>query len=206
MSKTGKESVLRCFIAWQFDAESLGRLDALQTALQYLVSGKSKLDPEGNYLRYVKPTNFHITALFLGDLFPEQVHAAAEALTEARRSWEFPIRLPVSRITGFPSGKKARVIVLSLDDPGALLEEQHRQLSLDFARRGLPFDAKALRPHVSLAYVRKQAPRGFQAAIAGDSELPLLHTRHGRFSLGIRAVELISSRLQSGGSDYRIIC
>lgn len=114
--------------------------------------------------------NLHLTLAFLGEVGEEQVAAAGEAVREvaaSRRGWS--IEWTATGV--FPATSRPRVLWLGVG-PNRDLDVTHRALREALAARGLPVDARAFHPHLTLARVR----RGEVGAQRRDQVLAHLET------------------------------
>jgi 2'-5' RNA ligase len=134
--------------------------------------------------RYQPPENYHVTMLFLGEVSAIQLQSARE-IGEAQRIECFPLRFD-----RWEYWKDARAVVAaSADRPPSLLSLR-AALAGGLAQRGVPFDDKPLRPHVTVARKLAQAP-----------VLPEVSEITGAF----RAFSLVSSVTAMGGSVYTVV-
>jgi len=148
--------------------ESLGRWQAAQ----------------GLPLRWSHPEGLHLTLAFLGarPLAALPLLGSLGAAVAGRHP-AFP--LSTTRLGGFPEGRPARVLWLGLA-PAPALTALASDLRAHLARADETFDAKAFRPHVTLARLpAPRSPDGFPSPeptswIAG--ELVLFESRpQGRY-------------------------
>jgi 2'-5' RNA ligase len=70
------------------------------------------------------------------------------------------------------------------------------------AAAGLPFDARGFAPHITLAYVRRKAPRGeVRAFLESQGRQPGIDGN----GLALKGLNLLVSTLAPGGSVYRVV-
>jgi RNA 2',3'-cyclic 3'-phosphodiesterase len=159
----------RCFIALAPDTATRNALAAI---------------PVSANTRRVPYEQLHLTVTFIGSLTIEQAGGLAEALTEHSA----PLTsTPVTRVEHWPGAMHPRLTVASLamTDEFVRLDWGVRSLMI---KLGLPVDARAFRPHITLArFGRKtgaaehpaQAPAGllvhFESLVLYSSTL----ARHG---------------------------
>ena len=128
---------MRLFLAFPNDVSAAQRLSAIQT----------RLDAGGVPGRLVPETQWHVTAVFLGERAPDEVDGVCRITAAAwrRRQGHVPDSVPLDRITTFPPGRNPRVLVLAgrADDRW---QRWHRDLAraLDAPR------SASLIPHVTL--------------------------------------------------------
>jgi 2'-5' RNA ligase len=166
------DSWKRCFIALAPDAVSRDALAALD------------VPPNARRVPYEQ---LHLTVAFIGVL----PALACETLARGLREHAVPIPpAPVTKIECWPSRMHPRlmVAVLAMSDAFVALDWRVRSLMFD---AGLPLDARAFRPHITLARFARDATC---ATLAGDAPaLPPL-----RFT----SLVLYSSTLARQGARY----
>lgn len=98
----------------------------------------------------------HLTLAFLGVRTSDAATglAGAGVAVAARHP---PLRLRTTALGGFPEGDRARVLWLGLGHDPAL-EALAEDLRAVLADRGEAFDAKAFRPHITLARFKRPHP------------------------------------------------
>ncbi len=169
---------LRLFVALDLPGEARGALAAFRDAAA---------DPV--VWRPLGEGSFHVTLAFLGHRVEEEVGRVAEVLG-ALPAWE-PLRLALADGLLLPP-RRARVLTVSLADPGGGLAALQAAVSDGLARAGLyEPEARPFRAHVTVARLRSgaRAPRSLDAAPEPVS-----------FTGG--AVTLYRSRLARGGAVY----
>ncbi len=109
--------------------------------------------------RWSRPEGLHQTLAFLGARPPEALSGLWELASDvAGRHGVF--ELQTAGLLGFPRSQAARVLGLRLE-PSSALEALAADLRGLLEASGQPFDAKPLRPHLTLA--RFQSPRPVMA-------------------------------------------
>jgi 2'-5' RNA ligase len=165
----------RCFVALEPDRATRDALTAL---------------PVRPPARPVPYGQLHLTVTFIGALSWERGAALGDALAAQ------PVPLgpaPVMRIEHWPRATHPRLTVatLAMSDEFVALDWRIRSLMLDL---GLPVDARAFRPHVTLARFRRDA------AVAGRApEVP------ANLVARFEALTLFSSALAPGGAKHRAL-
>ena len=114
------------------------------------------LSPDLDGLRRVDPAILHFTLVFLGQV-PEERLADVRAAVEAAVAGQGPFAVAVRSVGRFPARGPARIVWAGAPEATATLARLGAGLRSELERRGLPFDAKALHPHVTLARVREEA-------------------------------------------------
>ena len=149
-------------------------------------------------VRWVTPATMHVTLRFLGDTEEERVPALTELVTRLGEATPRGIEVSSTSLLAFPNAKRARVLVLHLDEGGAISElarvAERNVTALGFAR-----EERAFRPHLTLGRLREPADlRGLFATLSAPmagghltaltlykSDLgpqPAVHTPIARFS------------------------
>jgi 2'-5' RNA ligase len=123
--------------------------------------------PDVPQLRRVGADLLHFTLAFLGSLPDERVSDVTEALSDAARGAP-PFYVRIDEVGRFPANGGPRVVWVGPRDPAtaSAIVELGAAVRAGLVRREIPFDAKALRPHVTLARVRDGASREEERAIA----------------------------------------
>ncbi|WP_322015325.1 RNA 2',3'-cyclic phosphodiesterase [Paraburkholderia sp. J12] len=166
----------RCFIALAPDAASRDALAALDVPLN---------------ARRVPYAQLHLTVAFIGAMSFGQGEALAQRLAEHARPLLAPFApAPVTKIECWPGRAQPRlmVAVLAMSEAFTALDWRVRSL---MGEVGLPLDARAFRPHVTLARFARDAAAG-PATLDGEALPPL------RFE----ALVLYSSTLARQGARY----
>jgi 2'-5' RNA ligase len=128
----------RCFIALAPDAATRDALAAIAVSAN---------------ARRVPYEQLHLTVTFIGALSVGQGGALAEALTAHR----IPLTpTPVTHIEHWPGAARPRLTVatLAMTDEFVKLDGHVRSLMIE---QGLPVDARAFRPHITLARFAREA-------------------------------------------------
>jgi 2'-5' RNA ligase len=125
-----------------------------------------------------------MTLLFLGDVSDTQVQSIRE-IGEAQRIECFSLRFD-----RWEYWKDARAVVAASSDRPPSLLSLRATLAAGLAQRGVTFDDKPLRLHITVARKIAQAP-----VLQALSE----------FSWEVRAFSLVSSVTASSGSVYTVV-
>jgi len=98
--------------------------------------------------RYVLPSNYHMTLAFLGEVSPDQLPEAAQALNAFAAQFSAP-RLTLGPLSHF--GKRSNAILIRTVESPDALSAMHEALQEELLIRGLPFTNGPFSPHVTLA-------------------------------------------------------
>ena len=152
--------------------------------------------PDLKLLRRVEPDLMHVTLAFVGNV-PEttlgDAAAAAKEAADATRAFE----LRVAGLGQFPERGRPHVVWLGFTEPGPLVDLAERTRRA-LAARGVPFDDKPFRPHLTLARVRDEADR----VEVRDLAVALRRTKAPTGTFAVDAVHVIESTLSPKGPRY----
>jgi 2'-5' RNA ligase len=151
-------------------------------------------------LRRVDPARLHFTLAFIGSLPEERLADAVGAATAAAQGAR-AFTVPLDEVGRFPPSGPQRVVWAGSSDPaaGSRIVELGAAVRAQLARRSVPFDAKPLLPHVTLARVRDSATREDLRAIR--EALASVRVPPG-LSFAARTVHVMESVLRSTGPRY----
>jgi 2'-5' RNA ligase len=141
------------------------------------------------HVRWVRRATLHLTLAFLGDVAPD---VAATLGREALASCPAePPRIALRGVGAFPRPRDARVLVLDVEDDGAL-SRMASALAALAEGAGIPRETRPYRPHLTLA--RFRAPVDLRAWLAAAPAEP--------FDAPAAAFALYESRQGPDGSVY----
>jgi 2'-5' RNA ligase len=143
-------------------------------------------------LKWVAPTNYHVTLKFLGWTRDEAVAAVADAAREALTGVQ-AFKFRTARLGAFASLDKASVVWAGIEDPAPLTDLATR---IEGACEALGFarEKRAFHPHVTLA--RLAETRAVKDLVLPLSEQMFSDSR-------VDGVTLFESETKSSGSVYR---
>jgi 2'-5' RNA ligase len=176
---------MRLFAASAFDPAFTARLRA---AADYARDNAGR-----DAVKWVRPSDFHITYAFLGDL--DQAGAAA-----ARRGMDAGLegvsrfRVSSGGFGVFPSPRHPSVLWVGIGEGAAELKELARRLAEALAANGLEFENR-FEPHVTIGRVKRTLPENFFRRMAD-------HAAARRAESEVSSVELMESRLTPEGPVY----
>jgi 2'-5' RNA ligase len=141
------ESVVRAFLALDFDEPMRARLAEARARLEREVTG----------VRWLSPETIHLTLRFLGPSTPQALESLSTGVEGAVRACG-PCEARVEGVGFFPTRGSPNVIWAGLVLPPAVLELQagceRAAVAAGFAPEGRPF-----RPHVTLGRWRDRVRR-----------------------------------------------
>ena len=175
---------MRAFIAVDITPATI---DKISTALEPL---KSRL----NGLRWVTPSNIHLTLKFLGNVDEKKISAIGEALADTLHPFQ-RFTINAKGLGVFPSIKKPRVLWVGLD--GNELTTLAAAVDSALAPLGFSRDEKIFTPHLTVG--RWRQTERFDA----EFEQELRNWRHYEFGATlVNEVILFESVLQPAGAIY----
>lgn len=181
---------LRAFIAVELPEE-------VQEAI-WLVQERLHPLPPMRDLRWVDPSDTHITLKFLGETPIPQLPAIVAALDGVAERWEpFPVRL--EGLGAFPNVFRPSVLWLGVAEGERPFQHLYNAVEVALKPLGIKPERKEFLPHVTLARVPKSWTQGQQRALGeliGPTELPAVPS----FTVG--AVALFRSDLTPDGPEY----
>ena len=134
--------MIRAFIAVEIDPATINRIAAVIEQLKPRVRG----------MRWVAPTNFHLTLKFLGDIDESKIGPIDAALTDTLRP--FPrCTLNAKGIGVFPSLKRPRVLWVGLT--GNPLISLAEQVESALAPLGFAPEERSFTPHLTIGRWRQ---------------------------------------------------
>lgn len=139
-----------------------------------------------------------MTLAFIGSVGEEQV-AAVVAAAGAAAAGTRPFRVDLDVVGRYPEGGPIRVVWAGTTGAAGAIEALGGAVRAELGRRRIPFDARPLRPHVTLARVREDAAGEQARAIA--SALAAIRIPDG-LGFGVTAIEVVDSVLSRDGPRY----
>jgi 2'-5' RNA ligase len=182
-----RSALVRAFIALELNDDVRGELARAGDRLRRIRA----------HVGWVPRQNLHLSLVFLGNVTAECAEAVSLALDEAAAVTRC-FSVEVTGVGTFGSRASPRVIWAGVRPP-RLLAALHEQIVRRLQDLEVPFDAKPLRPHVTLGRVR--SARGRQdlvKALDGFADTPF-----GRVELD--SVVLMRSDLLPGGARYSVL-
>jgi 2'-5' RNA ligase len=160
--------LIRAFLALDFDERFLDEVASLAASLR----GRSRL----SRAKWVGRAAMHVTVRFLGDVDDASVPALQALVRDLaagigergsgeRGSGEIgsgesgrgEVRVRARSLGAFPDARRARVLVVDLEEPRGVLEAIAKGAEAEAVRLGFPAETRAWRPHLTLARIREGA-------------------------------------------------
>ncbi len=141
-----KQGSIRCFLGLALTAPARETLSEAAAAW--------KRQPEAGAFRWIHPDNYHLTLAFLGQL----PHSRIQQLTGllARQCWlASKLAVEIDSLIGFPAQARSRYLVAQVKASPSVLE-MHGGLQTLLGEHGFPTEQRSLRPHITLARLRRE--------------------------------------------------
>jgi len=147
-------------------------------------------------LAWTRPVAWHLTLCFLG-AWPPQRAAPLPAALRAAAATVPPLVVTPGAVGAFPDLRRPRVLFLHLDggEPLRRLAAAFRG-AVDAVWPDGPQDRKELRPHLTLARIKRPLAAPDRARLAGLDPGPLA-------PFEVAAAHLLASELGPAGARYR---
>jgi RNA 2',3'-cyclic 3'-phosphodiesterase len=176
---------VRLFLALELDARE-------RHAIYQAIAPMKKAAPEASWVR---EENLHLSIKFFGEL-PDTAPAELVKILGVVAAAQPPIDLRISGLGAFPNLRAPRVVWMGVQhDPR--LEFMHHDVEERCAASGYALDARAFRPHITLARVREQMPLANARALALAAKAVVYKgVQH------VTALSLLVSTLGPGGAKY----
>jgi 2'-5' RNA ligase len=181
---------VRLFVGIELDAALVQEAARVIGQLQ---RAASELAPRAR-ITWIPPERHHLTVRFIGALDESRVRVVRDLLHE-------PLPIPPFEvaITGtgaFPSSGPPRVLWAGVADGREALLDVERETTVRLSAAGIPVEARAFNPHLTLARVR--VPDGLRAGVLFER---LADHRFG--TSRVAAITLFESLLSPKGPRYQ---
>ena len=182
-------SLLRAFIAVEIPHE-------IHQAIQK-ETAPIRAALNASFVRWVPPSNIHLTLKFLGDVSPTNVELLAQMLS-VEISQHQSFEMEFKGMGAFPNPKQARVIWIGIQAPAGLEALQHG-IEAATATLGYPTETRSFSPHLTIGRVKQNiGSAGLQKI-----RTVLEETRVGTLGTTcVTAVHLFKSDLKPSGAVY----
>ena len=158
----------------------------------------------GREYRWVRPELYHVTVVFLGELPRERLDDVEDALRAATVAVP-PFELQLGGLSGF-GVDVPRALILAVTDPSGGLRAVRQRLDQELTERRIPYDRKALKPHLTLGRARVQRGGGRRdRSRRGQPERLTAAPRPDVGPLDVTAIALVKSDLLPGGPRYEAL-
>jgi len=171
---------MRAFLAFELEGSVKEYLDRLIREMAKTYEG----------VRWVKKENHHVTIKFFEDLEEGKVEAMRERLLGVAEKFD-PFEVTTGGIEFFPDRRRARVIVVSLEEGAPKMGEIFGEVERRLSGLGIEEERRPYRPHITLG--RRRVPSSLEV-------LPDLPLERRRFR--IERMALFKSMLSPQGPLY----
>ena len=155
-----------------------------------------RLGTPSRMLRWVPPTNLHLTLRFLGEITEAQVAKVTEATRQAART-SAPFSITLTGLGAFPSPRRPRVVWVGVSEGADRLMALAEALEEEIVRRKFPREARSFQPHLTVARVRAGGrPPDLTGGLAG-ARVSVIGTQE------VAALSVMESVLHPSGPVYR---
>jgi 2'-5' RNA ligase len=161
-------------------------------AIREATASMRKAASEANW---VSEDNLHLSIKFFGEQ-PDSAAADLASVLAPVGAAHQPFDLRVSGLGAFPNLRTPRVVWMGVQhDPR--LELMHHDVEATCAAHGYPLDARAFRPHITLARVREELSLANARALALAARAVVY-----KGAQQVSALSLLESKLGPGGARY----
>ena len=149
-------------------------------------------------IRWVRPSNLHMTLKFLGNVNEEQIEGVKKCLTEAGQGVN-SFTLKTSEIGGFPNLNYPKVLWLGFSDTDGQLHKLAENIEFQLQKIGFEPERRKFTPHLTIG--RLKSPKGKKNLIR------LLHEKKNVScnDICVTCFKLIKSDLKPSGPEYSVL-
>jgi len=146
---------------------------------------------------WTRVNNIHLTLKFFGNVESERVNRITDALSRGVENVS-QFNVSIGGAGAFPNNRQPRVLWIGINDSGGQLKRLHESIEAECARKGFEREARAYRPHLTIARIRKRE---------GARELAEANQDFGFAPVEMLVTELLlfRSELSSKGSRYTVV-
>ena len=180
---------MRLFVAAEIGDRSSRRIGTLIDDLRARVAARA---PRAK-VTWVAVDRLHLTVRFIGEV--DEDHAARLASVLAPPLPLAPFQIQWNGVGAFPNIRRPRVIVCDIGRGQDRMAELEQEVSARLESAGVPREARAYTPHLTLARVRESRRLAGAGAFDGAD-------RHTLGTTVVDAITLFQSQLSSKGPTY----
>jgi len=134
---------IRIFIAITLPEAIIEKIEIIQ----------AKLKKTGADVKWVKPTNIHLTLKFLGYIADGELSKVKDKLTKIAQEFS-PFSVYIEGINGFPSMDNPRVIWIGISKGAELVKGINKAVEENLSKAGLLREERPFHPHLTLGRCR----------------------------------------------------
>jgi RNA 2',3'-cyclic 3'-phosphodiesterase len=157
---------------------------------KYLEGAAARMAKRVRGVRWVKEEGLHITLKFLGEIERDMAPRIKDAISSIGVDYK-PFRASVKGIDAFPNRKRARVVVVSLEEGVETIGGIFSDIEKGLLELNIEPEARAYTPHVTLG--RAKVPESLL-----EKDIEVLEKRE----FPVERVVLFESTLTSQGAIY----
>lgn len=165
--------------------------DQARNALADLIKN---LENNASGVRWVKPTNLHLTMKFLGDVAGSKISNLKEALDLSVVELN-PFRYELKGVGCFPNYKRPRVVWIGVEDFSKQLVTLQENIEEQFLQVNIPKEKRKFHPHLTVARIKDN--KKINPLLAGYQNY-----NFGPFTNDVSEVLLMKSELRPSGAEY----
>ncbi len=185
------------------EQDSVKRLFFAIDLSDFIVSSVERLietftDIPSRYIRWVAPSNLHVSIKFLGEVESDKLPAICDVAEKVFASCG-NMRLTVEGMGIFPNHDRPRVVWLGVKGETEKLVATESRLSEQLENLGFQADQRPYAAHLTIGRVKNDNVRG---------KLVRLVRKHHGVALGdlmVDHVSLYESKLKPGGAIYSVV-
>lgn len=189
---TTPSDTIRAFVAIDLAPEVHSRVKVLWSHLQR--------DLHTSGVGWVKPSNWHLTLLFLGEVPIAQIDEASAAL-RAACAGIVPFKLSIAGLGVFPNTRRPKVLWTGVQGDVEALNVLQSRIAIGLQPFVAKLEDKPFHAHLTLARI-KSSDKVLSAAIARQVAAHQ-STLCGAWTIG--EVRLMQSELKPTGAEYSVI-
>jgi len=170
--------------------------EVIRTRIERHIEQVRKAVPESQP-GWTQVNNIHLTLKFFGNVEHARVNRITDALSRAIENVS-QFKVSIGGAGAFPNNRQPRVLWIGINDSGGQLKRLHESIEAECARKGFEREARAYRPHLTIARIRKRE---------GARELAEANQNLGFAPAEMLVTELLlfRSELSSKGSRYTVV-
>lgn len=149
-------------------------------------------------IRWVKPSNLHLTLKFLGNITEEQIEGAKKCLKEAGQGVN-SFTLKTTETGCFPNLNYPKVLWLGFSDPDGQLHKLVENIELQLQKIGFQPESRKFTPHLTIGRIKSSKGK--------KDFIRMLHKEKNVScdDICVTCFKLIKSDLKPSGPEYSVL-
>ena len=150
-------------------------------------------------VKWVEPSNLHLTLKFLGDVDSREIHEACQAVQEAVGDLA-PFEFQLRGAGAFPNANRPRTVWLGVGEGCEQLVALNERIEPPLEKLGFRREARRYQPHLTIGRVRRGGPALVELGklIGENADLQVGRTT-------VAEVIVFSSELDRSGPTYEAL-